>query len=159
MAIAKIMVSGCHSWLNSPKRPLEASGTSGMKAAMNGVPNISVMDGWWVEGYHGGKTGWKFGYEGPVAEANLSEDPDTLLYEEDSDSFYQLLPEVLRTFYEAPDRYLDIAINNLQLNVPIFNTHRMVAEYVQRYELQLDTATEERMKRFRQLYLSEATNI
>jgi len=155
MSIAKMMVSGSHAWLNSPKRPLEASGTSGMKAAMNGVPNISVMDGWWVEGYHGGRTGWKFGYEGPVAEADISEEPDTLLYEEDSLSFYSLLPEVLRTFYERPDKYLDMAIDNLQLNVPIFNTHRMVAEYVQKYELQLEEETEKRMRRFRELYQSE----
>ncbi|MCL7487786.1 MAG: alpha-glucan family phosphorylase [Desulfobulbaceae bacterium] len=155
MAIAKMMVSGCHAWLNSPKRPLEASGTSGMKAAMNGVPNVSVMDGWWVEGYHNGKTGWKFGYEGPVAEADMSETPDSLLYEEDSLSFYQLFPEVLRTFYAQPDQFLDIAINNLHLNVPIFNTHRMVAEYVRKYELQLDRETEERLERFRKLYQSE----
>lgn len=155
MVIAKMMVSGAHAWLNSPKRPLEASGTSGMKAAMNGVPNISVMDGWWVEGYHNGQTGWKFGYEGPVADADMSEDPDSLLYEEDSLSFYRLLPDVLETFYEKPDQFLDIAINNLHLNVPIFNTHRMIAEYVQKYELQLDPETEERMTRFRELYHSE----
>ena len=155
MAIAKMMVAGVHAWLNSPKRPLEASGTSGMKAAMNGVPNISVMDGWWVEGYHNGQTGWKFGYEGPVAEADMSEDPDSLLYEEDSLSFYQLLPEVLEIFYEKPDTYLDVAINNLNLNVPIFNTHRMVAEYVQKYQLDLEPETEAMMTEFRGLYQSE----
>ena len=155
MAIAKIMVSGSHSWLNSPKRPLEESGTSGMKAAMNGVPNISVMDGWWVEGYHNGKTGWKFGYEGPVADADMSEDPDSLLYEEDSLSFYKMLPDVLQTFYQNKDQFLDIAINNLHLNVPIFNTHRMVAEYVKKYELQLDSETEQRMDLFRNLYRSQ----
>lgn len=159
MAIAKIMVSGSHAWLNSPKRPLEASGTSGMKAAMNGVPNISVMDGWWVEGYHNGKTGWKFGYEGPVAEADMSESPDSLLYEEDSLSFYRLFPEVLHTFYETPDQFLDIAINNLHLNVPIFNTHRMVAEYVRKYDLQLNRESEQRMNMFRKLYQSEIENI
>lgn len=155
MAIAKLMVSGAHAWLNSPKRPLEASGTSGMKAAMNGVPNISVMDGWWVEGYHAGLTGWKFGYEGPVADADMSEDPDSLLYEEDALSFYTLLPEILETFYDHPDNYLDVAINNLHRNIPIFNTHRMVAEYVLKYELNLDPETEERMNRFRGLYQSE----
>ncbi len=159
MAIAKMMVSGSHAWLNSPKRPLEASGTSGMKAAMNGVPNISVMDGWWVEGYHDGKTGWKFGYEGPVSEADMSEDPHSLLYEEDSLSFYRILPDILRTFYTDHDQYLDIAINNLHLNVPIFNTHRMVAEYVQKYELLLDGETENKMKMFRGLYQSETENI
>ncbi len=156
MAIAKMMVAGVHAWLNSPKRPLEASGTSGMKAVMNGVPNISVMDGWWVEGYHEGKTGWKFGYEGPVDEANLSEDPASLLYEEDADSFYRLLPEILATFYHDPERYLDVAIGNLELNVPIFNTHRMAAEYVKKYNLNLTGDIAERMTYFASLYQSES---
>ncbi|MFZ5797750.1 MAG: alpha-glucan family phosphorylase [Thermodesulfobacteriota bacterium] len=155
MAIAKMMVAGVHAWLNSPKRPLEASGTSGMKAAMNGVPNISVMDGWWVEGYHDGLTGWKFGYEGPIAEADMSEAPDALLYEEDAQSFYQVFPEILRTFYLEPERYLEMAINNLRLNVPIFNTHRMVAEYATKYDLRLAPDTETRLAAFRGLYQSD----
>ncbi|MHB8808462.1 MAG: alpha-glucan family phosphorylase [Desulfobulbaceae bacterium] len=158
MAIAKMMVAGAHAWLNSPKRPLEASGTSGMKAAMNGVPNISVMDGWWVEGYHEGLTGWKFGYEGPVTDADMSEAPDTLLYEEDAQSFYRLFPEILRTFYQDPEGYLDVAINNLRLNVPIFNTHRMVAEYVTKYDLRLEAVTRERLTAFRGLYQSDREN-
>ncbi len=154
MSIAKIMVSGVHAWLNSPKRPLEASGTSGMKAAMNGTPNISVMDGWWVEGYHKGLTGWKFGYEGPVKEANLSEDSGTLLYAEDSLSFYELLPHILDLFYEQPEEYLRVAANNLRLNVPIFNTHRMAAEYVKKYDLQLDESTATTVQHFQKLYQS-----
>ena len=152
MKIAKMMVSGVHTWLNSPKRPLEASGTSGMKAAMNGVPNLSVMDGWWVEGYHEGKTGWKFGYEGPINADSLSEDPATLLYAEDSLSFYKLLPNVLKLFYEHPDKYLQIAVNNLRLNVPIFNTHRIAAEYVSKYDLELDPETTARVTWFQELY-------
>lgn len=158
MAIAKMMVSGSHAWLNSPKRLLEASGTSGMKAAMNGVPNISIMDGWWAEGYHDGKTGWKFGYERPVEEANMSEDPDTLLYDEESDSFYKILPEILHTFYDQPEKFIDIAINNLRFNVPIFNTHRMIAEYVEKYALKLDDKTSEMMSTFRELYQSNIEN-
>ena len=158
MALAKMMVSGCHAWLNSPKRPLEASGTSGMKAAMNAVPNISVMDGWWVEGYHDGLTGWKFGYEGPVEDADMSESADTLLYEEDSLSFYTLLPEILHTYYDKPEQYLDKAVNNLRLNVPVFNTHRMIAEYVLKYGLRFDPAVETEMESFRQLYRSECKN-
>ena len=158
MEIAKMMVSGSHAWLNSPKRPLEASGTSGMKAAMNGVPNISVMDGWWVEGYHEGQTGWKFGFEGSVKEADMSEDRHTLLYEEDSLSFYTILPEILHTFYEQPERYMDIAINNLQLNVPIFNTHRMIAEYARKYDLKLNRQTTDLVTTFRELYRSEDKN-
>ena len=154
MSVARMMVAGVHAWLNSPKRPLEASGTSGMKAAMNGTPNISVMDGWWVEGYHGGQTGWKFGLEGPVDEANLREDAGSLLYADDSLSFYKLLPEILDIFYEHPDEYLRIAINNLRLNVPIFNTHRMAAEYVEKYDLQLDESTAASVRHFQQLYQS-----
>jgi starch phosphorylase len=155
MHVAKLMVAGVHAWLNNPKRPLEASGTSGMKAAMNGVPNISVMDGWWVEGFHQGQTGWKFGYEGPVDNADLREDPDSLLYTEDSNAFYELLPLVLELFYDKPDQFLQRAVRNLQLNIPIFNTHRMVAEYVNQYGLQLDQPTSERLNHFQSLYHSE----
>ena len=155
MQVAKMMVSGVHAWLNSPKRPLEASGTSGMKAAMNGVPNISIMDGWWVEGYHEGLTGWKFGYEGPVDEADLSEAPDALLYTEDAAAFYDLLPEILGMFYDEPAQYAIKALNNLQLNIPLFNTHRMAAEYIAQYGLPLPDELEAALTRFRRLYRSE----
>lgn len=156
MKIAKMMVAGVHAWLNSPKRPLEASGTSGMKAAMNGVPNISIMDGWWAEGYHDGQTGWKFGLEGPVEEANLSESPETLLYSEDSASFYQTLPTILKEFYQAANNsaFLDKAVMNLTLNIPIFNTHRMAAEYLTKYDLRLTEEQEQEMRHFRSLYNS-----
>ncbi len=157
MEIAQILVSGVHVWLNNPKRPLEASGTSGMKAAMNGVPNISIMDGWWVEGYHEGKTGWKFGHEGPIDNANLGETREELLYQEDSNSFYQLLPSVLNDFYEDPDftTFLDKSIMNLVLNIPIFNTHRMAAEYLVKYDLQIPKQTKAKMEAFAQLYSSD----
>ena len=156
MYIAKMMVAGVHIWLNNPKRPLEASGTSGMKAALNGVPNLSIMDGWWVEGYHDGQTGWKFGYEGPIDEANLSESPETLLYAEDSASFYETLPLVLEEFYEeeVKSRFIDKAIMNLSLNVPIFNTHRMAAEYLQKYQLKLPSSLQSKMDDFGKLYNS-----
>jgi starch phosphorylase len=156
MNIAKILVAGVHIWLNNPKRPLEASGTSGMKAALNGVPNLSIMDGWWVEGYHQGQTGWKFGYEGPVDEADLSESPETLLYAEDSASFYTILPQVLQEFYDdsAKGKFLDKAIMNLCLNIPIFNTHRMAAEYLQKYDLKLSPSLQEQMNSFAELYES-----
>ncbi|MFU8819619.1 MAG: alpha-glucan family phosphorylase, partial [Desulfurivibrio sp.] len=157
MSVAKMMVAGCHAWLNSPKRPLEASGTSGMKAAMNGIPNVSIMDGWWVEGYHEGRTGWKFGYEGPVNASRLSEHPSELLYQEDAASFYEILPDLLGKFYhpQGRDQYLDRCINNLLLNCPIFNTHRMAAEYVERYQLPLPVEIDERMRKFRTLYRSD----
>lgn len=157
MRIAKILVSGVHTWLNNPKRPLEASGTSGMKAAMNGVPNLSIMDGWWVEGYHNGQTGWKFGHEEPIDSANLGESREDLLYEEDSNSFYQLLPSVLKEFYTGEDKgeFLDKAIMNLFLNIPIFNTHRMAAEYLTKYNLLLPEKLKSEMESFAQLYSSD----
>ena len=154
MAIAKLMVAGVHSWLNTPKRPLEASGTSGMKAAINGVPNISTMDGWWVEGYHSGKTGWKFGVETTVTEACLSEDAACLLYEEDSTSFYKLFPKILKTFYDESLRpqFLDKCIHNIALNGPIFNTHRLAGEYVKLYKLPLSPVAEKKSERLAALY-------
>lgn len=157
MSVAKLMVAGCHAWLNSPKRPLEASGTSGMKAALNGIPNISILDGWWAEGYHDGKTGWKFGYEEPINADLLSENPSELLYREDASSFYEMLPEPLTAFFAPKGRkaYLERCLNNLTLNCPIFNTHRMAAEYVRRYQLDLPAATQKRMQRFQALYHSD----
>lgn len=156
MHIAKMMVAGVHIWLNNPKRPLEASGTSGMKAALNGVPNFSIMDGWWAEGYHDGATGWKFGHEGPVDEADLSESPESLLYAEDSASFYKTLPTVLQEFYEdsSHSHFIDKAVMNLCLNIPIFNTHRMAAEYLQKYDLKLPTSLQKKMDKFAALYIS-----
>ena len=156
MHIAKLMVSGCHVWLNSPKRPLEASGTSGMKAALNGVPNLSILDGWWAEGYHEGRTGWKFGYEGPVDTEQLSEERKTLLYKQDSESFYQVFPEVMASFYE-PGRsgFMRMAVMNLALNGPVFNTNRLVAEYVPRYRLELPRSTIKKLKILRDLYCSD----
>jgi starch phosphorylase len=158
MSIAKLMVAGVHAWLNNPKRPLEASGTSGMKAAMNAVPNISIMDGWWVEGYHDGATGWKFGYENPVEADHLSEDHASLLYEEDSALFYKLFPEIIDSFYnpELRSTYIDKCIMNLVLNVPIFNTHRMVAEYITKYDLNLPAQVDRQISHFRKLYQSNA---
>ncbi|MFV0437171.1 MAG: alpha-glucan family phosphorylase [Desulfopila sp.] len=157
MAIAKMLVAGVHAWLNCPKRPLEASGTSGMKAAMNGVPNISIMDGWWAEGYHDGATGWKFGHEGPIDSASLNESREQLLYFEDSSSFYRLLPEVIDMFYNPgkPDRFLQQSIMNLALNIPIFNTNRVAAEYLKRYNLHLPPEHIALMNRYAELYNSD----
>jgi len=109
-----------------------------------------------VEGYHDGQTGWKFGLEEPVDEADLSESPEALLYGEDSASFYLLLPTILKEFYESDNHsaFLDKAVMNLALNVPIFNTHRMAAEYLTKYELRLPEEQEREMRHFRSLYNS-----
>ncbi len=157
MKIAKMMVSGVHAWLNNPKRPLEASGTSGMKAALNGIPNISTMDGWWVEGYHDGLTGWKFGYESGIDENSFSEAPSALLYAEDSASFYRVFVKILEMFYtpELHPRYIDKCIMNLKLNSPIFNSHRMAAEYCKRYQLKLPPQVNKKLKNLRKIYNSD----
>ena len=158
MAIAKMMVAGVHCWLNSPKRPLEASGTSGMKAALNGVPNISIIDGWWGEGYHEGETGWKFGYEEPVDINSISEKRSELLYEEDSASFYKIFPEIMAGFYgpEKFSTFIDKAIMNIALNNPRFNTHRMTAEYLSRYNLELPEPLTRRMAKLKENYDSDS---
>ena len=70
IALARKLVSGADAWLNTPQPPLEASGTSGMKAALNGVPSLSVLDGWWVEGCIEGITGWAIGAEGDAPESH-----------------------------------------------------------------------------------------
>lgn len=157
MQIAKMMTAGVHAWLNSPKRPLEASGTSGMKAAMNGVPNISTLDGWWAEGYHDGLTGWKFGIETDVCDACLSEAKSQLFYQEDANAFYAILPDIMQMFYDPEERdlYIDRCINNICLNIPIFNTHRMGAEYANRYQIKLPKNTEKHQKRLRAAYGSD----
>lgn len=157
MKIAKMMVAGVHAWLNNPKRPLEASGTSGMKAAMNAVPNISIMDGWWGEGYHAGRTGWKFGAENSIEAECMKEDLGSLLYAEDSASFYKLFPEILNEFYDPAlkQRYLDKCIMNIALNTPRFNSHRLAAEYAAEYGLRLSPQVEKNLNRLRKLYRSD----
>jgi glycogen phosphorylase len=156
MHIAKMMVAGVHAWLNTPKRPLEASGTSGMKAAMNAVPNISTLDGWWAEGYHDGQTGWKFGFETPIDIETLSESRSAMLYAEDSESFYGLFTDIIEIFYDPTRRaqYIDKCIMNLVLNCPKFNTHRMAAEYIERYDIQVPARVTSRLEHLRNLYRS-----
>src|SRR6185295_2675990 len=93
MALGGLLTSGVDVWLNTPMRPLEASGTSGMKAAMNGVPSLSVLDGWWIEGCLEGATGWAIGGDG-----KLPVDPSTDIPE----LYYKLERVVLPLFYGMP---------------------------------------------------------
>ena len=120
MAVAGQMVAGVDLWLNNPMKPLEASGTSGMKAALNGVPSFSVLDGWWVEGHVEGVTGWSIG--GPDAEGDPSRDA--------LDLYIKLERVILPLFYGLPFAYAEVMRSAIALNGSFFNTQRMVRQYV-----------------------------
>ncbi|MDJ0708387.1 MAG: alpha-glucan family phosphorylase [Leptolyngbyaceae cyanobacterium MO_188.B28] len=128
--VSRAMVAGCDVWLNNPRRPREASGTSGMKAAMNGLPNLSVLDGWWDEADYV-RTGWPIGY---------GEDYDDPEYQDDveANAFYELLEkEVIPLFYdrdkeEIPRGWVAKMKDAIRLNTPLFNTARMVKDYATR---------------------------
>jgi starch phosphorylase len=122
--MAKLLVSGVDLWLNTPQRPLEASGTSGMKAAHNGVPSLSTLDGWWIEGHIEGVTGWSIG--GYPSSSSVAEVGD----EADADDLYRKLSDIiLPLFYRNRDRWIDVMRHAIALNASFFNTHRMVQEY------------------------------
>ncbi|MCU0975237.1 MAG: alpha-glucan family phosphorylase [Steroidobacteraceae bacterium] len=125
MALARLMVAGCDLWLNTPQPPLEASGTSGMKAAVNGVPQLSVLDGWWLEGCIEGVTGWAIGADNHAAGA---EDGAS-----DAQSLYSKLEMVvLPMYYRDQDRYIEVMRHAIALNGSFFNTERMVDQYVRK---------------------------
>jgi len=118
--LAKMLISGVDLWLNTPKKPLEASGTSGMKAAHNGIPSLSILDGWWIEGCIEGLTGWAIGQ---AHEAEGSE-------KENADSLYDKLERtVVPMFYRNPDNWINIMRHTIAINGSFFNTHRMVLQY------------------------------
>ncbi len=124
LALGKLLVAGVDVWLNNPRRPMEASGTSGMKASLNGVPNLSVLDGWWVEGYDG-TNGWAIG---PDALALSPEEEDA----RDAESLYMLLEQrVLPEFYDGPSEWLQRMKRAIAASAQ-FTTHRMVNEYARR---------------------------
>ena len=117
MAFAKLMVPGVDVWLNTPRRPEEASGTSGMKAALNGVPSLSVLDGWWIEGCVEGKTGWAVG--------TIDGSPDG-----DAPALYAQLERIVPLYYHEPEQFAEIMRFAIALNGSYFTTERMVREYV-----------------------------
>jgi glycogen phosphorylase len=120
------MTSGVDLWLNTPQFPLEASGTSGMKAALNGVPSLSILDGWWVEGHIEGVTGWSIG-EKRLATAGVAP-PDN---REEADSLYFKLENViLPMFYKERAHYLEVMQHAIAINGSFFNTQRMIQQYV-----------------------------
>ncbi len=115
--LGAILTGGSDLWLNTPRRPYEASGTSGMKAAMNGVPSLSTLDGWWIEGCIEGATGWSV----------VESDNDA----EEAESLYEKLEnEILPLYYRYPQKWAEIMRMSLAINGSFFNTHRMLYQYV-----------------------------
>ena len=121
LALAQLLTAGVDLWLNTPQRPLEASGTSGMKAAHNGVPSFSTLDGWWIEGHIEGVTGWSIG-PGP-AELGL----DSI--HEARELYDKLETTIMPLYYRSHERWLDVMRQTITFNASFFNTQRMVQQY------------------------------
>jgi starch phosphorylase len=126
MEVGGQITSGVDLWLNTPQYPLEASGTSGMKAALNGVPSLSILDGWWVEGHIEGITGWSIGEprlpgSSPIATDNASEAQSL---------YYKLENTILPMFYKERARFLSVMQHAIAINGSFFNTQRMVQQYI-----------------------------
>lgn len=122
MELGKLLTSGVDLWLNTPQRPNEASGTSGMKAAHNGIPNFSVLDGWWIEGCIEGVTGWSIG---PKTTGSIDTNKD------DTQELYEKLEKVIvPMFYKNQDKWLEVMQHSIAINASFFNTHRMAQQYV-----------------------------
>ena len=125
---AQYLVHGVDVWLNNPRPPMEASGTSGMKAALNGVPNLSIMDGWWPEGFNG-KNGWAFGREPVEGDRDRA----------DADAIYRILEEeILPLYYRVSDDgvprgWVKVMKESIKSIGPKFSTRRMVKEYVDKF--------------------------
>jgi starch phosphorylase len=127
LTLGRLLCAGSDVWLNTPIPPLEASGTSGMKAALNGVPSLSVLDGWWIEGCVEGITGWAIGSDG----ADLRRPHETLSNGAAAASLYEKLERtVVPCFYRDRERFLEIMRNTIALNASFFNTQRMVLQYL-----------------------------
>ena len=128
--LAQYLVHGVDVWLNNPLPPMEACGTSGMKAALNGVPHLSILDGWWVEGYTG-ENGWAFG------EKEMAGDRDP----QDSQAIYELLEkQIIPLFYQLSDNglphgWIRVMKESIKTNAPRFSARRMVKEYIDKFYL------------------------
>jgi starch phosphorylase len=130
MRWGQLLTSGVDLWLNTPIRPYEASGTSGMKAALNGVPSLSVPDGWWPEGHVEGATGWD------IAVKENSE-----LHSSEMASMYEKLEfTILPMFYKRRNSYAEVMRNSIALNGSFFNTQRMLSQYILNAYFQDDKA-------------------
>jgi starch phosphorylase len=122
---AGLLTSGVDLWLNTPLRPLEASGTSGMKAAHNGVPSLSILDGWWTEGHLEGITGWSIGEEQASDEPESPEER-----ERDAGDLYDKLGGVVvPLFYDRRAEWTEVMQQCIAINGSFFNSHRMVQQY------------------------------
>ncbi len=126
MMLAKILCAGVDVWLNTPLPPMEASGTSGMKAAINGVPSLSILDGWWIEGHVEDVTGWSIGDR---IEASL-ESREGVDIRDASALYDKLEQKVLPCFYQDRERFIEIMRHAIALNGGFFNTQRMMAQYL-----------------------------
>ncbi len=125
MEIAGQFIPGVDLWLNNPMRPLEASGTSGMKAALNGVPNFSVLDGWWIEGHIEGITGWAIGP--PPGTIGVE---DNRMDEDLEDMYDKLERKIIPLFYQDRAGWIAVMKNAISKNAYYFNTHIMMRRYV-----------------------------
>ncbi|TYQ16449.1 UNVERIFIED_CONTAM: maltodextrin phosphorylase [Acetivibrio alkalicellulosi] len=127
MTLARNLVQGVDIWLNNPRRPLEASGTSGQKVCINGIMNFSILDGWWCEGYNG-KNGWAIGDES-------SYDNEYHQDNADSESIYNILEkQIIPTFFDrnekgVPEKWVKIMKESIKSNTSVYSTHRMVQDY------------------------------
>ncbi|MCL7410824.1 MAG: alpha-glucan family phosphorylase [Methanosarcinaceae archaeon] len=126
MGLSRLMISGVDVWLNTPQRPMEASGTSGMKACHNGVLNLSVFDGWWLEGYIKDATGWGIGLKPTDAKEEIKTDNAA----DASDLYNKLEHEILPMFYDDKPKWMDMVCHSIALNASFFNTHRMIQQYI-----------------------------
>ena len=120
--LGELMTAGADAWVNTPKPPMEASGTSGMKAALNGVPSLSILDGWWLEGCIEGTTGWAIDSTAPVVGDRTPHDADAL--------YDKLEHVVIPLYYKNRDGWLTVMRHAIAVNGSFFNTQRMLLQYV-----------------------------
>jgi glycogen phosphorylase len=140
MRIGALMTRGADVWLNNPRRPLEASGTSGMKAAMNGVPNVSILDGWWPEGCVHGATGWKIGDPDPHDDA-FDEKDAARIDKRDRELLHRVIELEVLPAYAERARWLEIMRASIAMSQWRFSSDRQVEDYVAKVYTAADVAS------------------